>query len=62
MRSRTGPSRTRGARRARSRPAVETPELRELLDHLGQLLAKEYIRLVSNSGTSESVKAPEDER
>jgi len=36
-------SRTLGLRRIARRWEIE-PELRELLDHLGRLLAKEYVR------------------
>jgi hypothetical protein len=37
---------TQAVPRANRRPEVE-PGLRELLDHLGRLLAKEYVRLLS---------------
>ena len=42
MRKSAARARLTGAREP-SRPAVDDPELRELLEHLGRLIAREYV-------------------
>lgn len=36
------------------RSGVDDPNLRELLDHLGRLMAKEYVALLRKSGPAEA--------
>jgi hypothetical protein len=43
---RTGKASPRAVGQARRQQAVD-PELKDLLDHLGRLLAREYVRLLS---------------
>ncbi len=38
------------------------PELKELLDHLGRLLAKEYVRLLSGEAADRPVPRREEKR
>jgi hypothetical protein len=45
MRKSAAPARLSKAREP-SRPAVDDPELRELLDHLGRLIAREYVAVL----------------
>jgi hypothetical protein len=52
---------THAGRRADDRPEVD-PELRELLDHLGRLLAKEYVRALAGEAADEAAPRPEQER
>ena len=40
--------------KAHPRSGVDDPNLRELLDHLGRLLAKEYVPLLRKSGPAQA--------
>jgi hypothetical protein len=52
---------TQAVRRADRRPEVE-PGLRELLDHLGRLLAKEYVRLLAGEPPDKAAPRSEEGR
>jgi len=52
---------TESLRRADWRPEAETG-LRELLDHLGRLLAKEYVGIVAGEGADKATRQSEEER
>ncbi len=59
---RTQKARTQVVRKADRRPAINEPELREFLDHLGCLLAQEYVRLLSRKGADEFSPRQEEPR
>ena len=40
--------------KAHPRSGLDDPNLRELLDHLGRLLAKEYVALLRKSGPAQA--------
>ena len=46
---------------ATSRTREEGAELRELLDHLGRLLAHEYIQLLKDAPRAEAEAKPEEQ-
>jgi len=52
----------RTPRADRSRPTVPDAELRDLLDHLGRLLAKEYVALLKKVKTPETMDSQEAEQ
>jgi hypothetical protein len=58
---RTGKASPRTVRQARREPEVG-PELRELLDHLGRLLAQEYVKLLAGEPVDEQAPRPEEDR
>ncbi len=41
-------------RQARRQPGLRDPDFRALLDHLGRLLAQEYVALLSQTRASET--------
>ena len=47
-------------RRSRREPGLSDPDFRALLDHLGRLLAKEYVALLRLPGTSKTTSPRED--
>lgn len=47
-------------RRIRRQPGSDDPDFRVLLDHLGRLLAQEYVALLSEPRTSETTPPRED--
>jgi len=58
---RTGKASPRAVGRARRQQEVD-PELKELLDHLGRLLAQEYVRLLSGKPVDRQTPRPEKGR
>jgi hypothetical protein len=55
---RKGKASTRAVRQAGGREQVD-PALRELLDHLGRLLAQEYVRLLSTEPVDGQTPRPQ---
>jgi hypothetical protein len=47
-------------KRTRREPGLSDPDFRALLDHLGRLLAREYVALISQAETSETPSPRED--
>lgn len=50
------------AAKAHPRSGVDDPNLRELLDHLGGLIAKEYVALLRKSGPAQADPAKKVKR
>jgi hypothetical protein len=46
--------------RSRREPRLSNPDFRTLLDHLGRLLAQEYVALISQPEASEATPPQED--
>lgn len=56
---RTGKGSPRAVGRERRQEEV-APELKELLDHLGRLLAKEYVRALTGRAPDKEARRPEE--